>query len=97
MTGTVAEATTTPKKKHQRRLVGVVDRARADKTRRVFIEFLAKHPKYGKYIRRRTLLVVHHEKNESQLGDRVEILPCRPMSKTKRWKLARIVEKAVGN
>lgn len=97
MTGTTTAPAPTAKNKHQRRLVGVVDRARADKTRRVIIEFLAKHPKYGKYIRRRTVLVVHDEKNESQLGDRVEILPCRPMSKTKRWKLARIVEKAVGN
>ena len=72
--------------------IGVVDRARTDKTRRVFIEFQARHPKYGKFIRRRTILTVHDEKNESGVGDRVEIVPCRPMSKTKRWRLVRVVE-----
>ncbi len=59
------------------------------------IAFLVKHPKYGKYIRRRTVVVVHDEGNESQVGDRVEIIPCRPMSKTKRWKVVRVVEKSV--
>lgn len=91
MTGTATP--TEEKKKHLRKLVAVVDRASTDKTRRVFIEFLAKHPKYGKYIRRRTVLMVHDEQNISGLGDQVEIIPCRPMSKTKRWKVLRIVEK----
>ena len=82
--------------KARRTKVGVLDRAKADKTRRVMIEFLAKHEKYGKYIRRRTVLVVHDENNESGLGDRVEITPCRPMSKTKRWKLVRVLDTAPG-
>jgi len=81
-------------KKHRQHLYGVVDRAKAEKTRRVKIEFLVKHPKYGKYIRRRTLVSVHDEENVSQAGDRVEIIPCRPMSKTKRWKVVRVMEKA---
>ncbi len=88
-----AGTATVEKKKHLRKLVAVVDRAKTDKTRRVFIEFLAKHPKYGKYLRRRTVLVVHDEQNISNLGDQVEIIPCRPMSKTKRWKVVRVVEK----
>jgi len=70
---------------------GVVTRAAADKTRQVVINRLAKHPKYGKYIRRRTVLNVHDEKNVSQVGDKVEIMSCRPMSKTKRWTLVRVV------
>ncbi len=76
------------------RLVGVVDRASRDRTRRVVISYSSRHPRYGKYIRQRTVLHVHDERNESHLGDRVEIAECRPISKTKRWSLVRIVEKA---
>jgi small subunit ribosomal protein S17 len=75
--------------------VGVVSSDKRDKTRRVVVTFSAKHPKYGKYIRRETVLHVHDEKNESRAGDRVEIAPCRPMSKTKRWTLVRVVERPV--
>ena len=77
--------------------IGIVDRAVADKTRRVVIEFQTRHPKYGKYIRRRSLLTVHDEANDSGLGDRVEIIPCRPMSKTKRWRIIKVLERAPGN
>lgn len=86
--------TTTEPRKVSRTRVGVVDRARADKTRRVVIEFQTKHPKYGKFIRRRTVLAVHDESNASGVGDRVEIKPCRPMSKTKRWTLVKVLQKA---
>lgn len=89
-----ATAETSQKKRQTKQ--GVVDRARTDKTRRVVIEFLTKHPKYGKYIRRRTTLAVHDEKNVSNLGDTVEVMPCRPMSRTKRWKVVRVVQKAAG-
>ena len=75
---------------------GVVESDSRDKTRKVVINYLAKHPKYGKYIRRRTVLHVHDEANESHRGDRVEVAPCRPMSKTKRWQLVRVVEKSPG-
>ncbi len=76
--------------------LGVVESDKRDKTRKVVISFLAKHKKYGKYLRKRTVLHVHDEMNESHLGDRVEVAPCRPISKTKRWKLVRVVEKATG-
>jgi small subunit ribosomal protein S17 len=76
--------------------VGVVDSDRRDKTRRVSVEFLARHPKYGKYIRKRTLLHVHDEHNDSHRGDRVEIAECRPKSKTKSWELVRVVERSPG-
>ena len=74
--------------------VGVVTSDRMAKTRRVEIPRLVKHPKYGKYLRRRTVCYVHDEGNESQLGDTVEIVECRPMSKTKRWQLSRVLAKS---
>lgn len=76
--------------------IGVVDSDKRDKTRRVVIGFLAQHPKYGKYLRKRTVLHVHDERNESHVGDRIEVAPCRPISKTKRWALVRVVHKGSG-
>ena len=82
-------------KRHQRRTaVGVVTSDKMSKTRRVEIARLVKHARYGKYIRRRTICHVHDEKNESHLGDTVEIRESRPLSKTKHWTLVRIVTKA---
>lgn len=77
--------------------VGLVDSDKRDKTRRVVVEFLARHPKYGKYIRKRTVLHVHDEGNESRRGDRVEVAECRPVSKTKSWELVRVVDRAPGS
>ncbi|MEX0742217.1 MAG: 30S ribosomal protein S17 [Phycisphaeraceae bacterium] len=65
-----------------------------DKTRTVEIQFLQKLPKYGKYVRQRSVFHVHDEQNASRIGDIVEIAPCRPLSKTKSWRLVRIVEEA---
>jgi len=76
------------------RRVGVVASDARDKTRKVIIQFSVRHPKYGKYIRRRTVLQVHDEANESKIGDRVEIAECRPMSKTKSWAITRVLEEA---
>lgn len=73
--------------------VGVVDSDKRDKTRRVVIAYRAKHPKYGKYISKRTMLHVHDENNESRLGDTVEIVQCRPVSKTKTWRVVRVVKR----
>jgi small subunit ribosomal protein S17 len=73
--------------------VGVVESDTRDKTRKVVIRWSVKHPKYGKYMRRRTVLHVHDEANESRNGDTVEIIQCRPISKTKQWKLLRVVRK----
>ncbi|HLN29625.1 MAG TPA: 30S ribosomal protein S17 [Gemmataceae bacterium] len=74
--------------------VGVVTSAKMNKTRRVEIPRLVKHPRYGKYIRRRTICHVHDESNESRMGDTVEIMEARPISKTKHWRLIRVVRKA---
>lgn len=73
--------------------VGVVTRDKMDKTRRVEISRLVKDAKYGKYVRQRTICYVHDENNESHRGDTVEIVESRPLSKTKRWNLVRIVAK----
>ncbi|MGI9013867.1 MAG: 30S ribosomal protein S17 [Phycisphaerales bacterium] len=78
------------------RRVGVVESDSRDKTRKVMINFLVKHPKYGKYVRKRTVLHVHDEDNQSKIGDRVEIAECRPLSKTKMWTITRIVEAGPG-
>lgn len=74
--------------------VGVVESDKREKTRKVVINYLARHPKYGKYVRKRTVLHVHDEQNASRRGDRVEVVPSRPYSKTKRWRLVRVVESA---
>jgi small subunit ribosomal protein S17 len=74
--------------------VGVVTSDKMTKTRRVEIPRLVKHPRYGKYIRRRTICYVHDERNESRLGDTVEIMETRPISKNKNWRLMRVVTAA---
>ena len=79
------------------RKVGIVESDARDKTRKVVIAFSSRHPKYGKYIKRRTVLQVHDESNQSHNGDRVEVAECRPISKTKSWVLTRVVEKAIGS
>jgi small subunit ribosomal protein S17 len=73
---------------------GVVTGDKNAKTRRVEIDRLVKHPKYGKFVKRRTVCYTHDERDESHLGDTVEIRECRPMSRTKRWELLRVVTKA---
>jgi small subunit ribosomal protein S17 len=75
-------------------LTGMVTSDKMDKTRRVEIHRLVKHERYSKYVKRRTICYVHDEKNESHLGDTVEIIESRPLSRTKRWNLVRIVTKA---
>jgi len=73
---------------------GTVVSTGGQKTIRVVIDHLVRHPRYGKYIRRRTKLAVHDPKDEAGLGDRVQITPCRPMSKSKSWRLVRVVRRA---
>ena len=79
------------------RRVGIVESDARDKTRKVVIAYSSRHSKYGKYIKRRTVLQVHDANNESHKGDRVEVAECRPISKTKSWILTRVVEKAIGS
>ncbi|MEN6558962.1 MAG: 30S ribosomal protein S17 [Thermoguttaceae bacterium] len=72
---------------------GIVTSDKTSKTRRVEIPRLVRHPRYGKYVRRKTVCHVHDENNESHMGDLVEIVESRPLSRTKRWSLVRVVEK----
>jgi len=78
----------------KRVLAGVVTSDKMNKTRRVEINRVVKHPKYKKYIRRRTVCHVHDEDNASGVGDRVEIIESEPLSKLKRWRLVRVLEKS---
>ena len=93
----MAEKQQATRERGQRRVViGVVTSDKMNKTRRVEIPRLVKHARYGKYIRRRTVCHVHDEKNESHLGDTVEIMESRPISRTKHWRLVRVVIRGAG-
>ena len=72
----------------------VVNRS-GNKSIKVAIDFKVRHPKYGKYVRRRTTLGVHDEHNICGVGDVVEVAQCRSYSKTKSWRVVRIIEKLV--
>ncbi len=76
-------------------LTGVVSSTSGHKSIRVTIDYKVKHPKYGKYIARRTKLAVHDEQNQCGLGDLVAITESRPYSRTKSWRVVRVVQKAV--
>lgn len=76
------------------RRVGRVVSDKSDKTIRVRFDYSVKHPKYGKYMRRSTTLHTHDEKNEAHAGDLVEVVACRRLSKTKCWRLAKVIERA---
>ena len=65
-----------------------------DKTITIRIERLVRHPLYGKVIKKRSKLMVHDEQNEAHTGDLVEVMETRPLSKTKRWRLSQILERA---
>jgi small subunit ribosomal protein S17 len=75
-------------------VIGIVKSDKSDKTRRVEIPRLVRHPLYGKFIRKQTVCYVHDEENASSEGDLVEIIESVRRSKTKRWDLVRIVEKS---
>ena len=90
----VNETTAKPERGNRRTAIGVVTSDKMQKTRRVEIPRLVKHRRYGKYIKRRTICHVHDEQNESHIGDQVEIMETRPLSKLKSWRLVRIVTKS---
>jgi small subunit ribosomal protein S17 len=79
----------------KRQLVGKVVSDKMDKTVVVLVERLVKHRLYKKFIRRRTKFAAHDEANSCQAGDKVVITESRPLSRTKRWRVSKIVEKAV--
>jgi small subunit ribosomal protein S17 len=89
-----AEQTKVAEKKGTRTLTGRVVSTKMQKTIAVEIERLIRHAVYGKFIRRTTKLLAHDENAESKEGDTVEIVPCRPLSRRKSWKLSRVVTRA---
>jgi len=80
---------------NKRQVVGAVVSDKMDKSIIVLTERLVKHSLYKKYIKRRAKFTAHDEKNECKVGDTVMITESRPLSKNKRWRLTKIIEKAV--
>ncbi len=80
--------------KSRKVMQGVVHGDKMERTITVDVERRFRHPKYGKYIKRTKRYAAHDEKNEARTGDTVEIVETRPLSKTKRWRLQRIVTRA---
>ena len=79
----------------KRQVVGIVVSDKMDKTVTVLVERLVKHRLYQKYVRRRTKFAAHDEGNACKIGDMVMITESRPLSRSKKWRVAKIVEKAV--
>ena len=77
---------------HRKTQVGVVVSDKMEKTVVVKVDRLVKHSVYSKYIKRSVKYKVHDELNTSKIGDRVQIIECRPLSKDKRWSLKQIIE-----
>ena len=73
--------------------LGLVTSNKMDKTITVMVERKAKHPLYGKFVKKSTKFHAHDEKNECSIGDTVKIMESRPLSKTKTWRLVEVVEK----
>lgn len=82
------------KRRQRKRIVGVVSSDKMDKTISVKVEKLVRHPIYGKYVKRVTVYKAHDEEKKARVGDKVEITETRPISKTKRWRLVRILGEA---
>ncbi|MFI4861972.1 MAG: 30S ribosomal protein S17 [Phycisphaerales bacterium JB063] len=85
---------TTPERRLTGTKVGVVTSDKRDKTCTVAVEYQKVHSKYGKRLKREAKYQVHDANNEAGQGDRVEIAQCRPLSKTKSWRLVRVLHKA---
>ncbi|MDH3957433.1 MAG: 30S ribosomal protein S17 [Desulfobacteraceae bacterium] len=79
----------------KRQMTGTVVSNKADKTVTVLVERLVKHKMYHKIMKRRSKFAAHDDRNDCQIGDKVLISESRPLSKSKRWRVIKIVEKAV--
>src|SRR3954467_8727371 len=87
----------TPGSRNTRKtLIGFVTSRSGDKSIKVTIPYKTPHPLYHKVINRKTVLHVHDEKNESKVGDKIEVMETRPISRLKRWRVIRVVEASVG-
>ena len=92
--GTVSTTQQGPRR-HRRTVIGVVTSAhKMPRTIRVEVPYQVRHEKYGKILRRCTVLHAHDEKGQARLGDRVQVMECRPISKTKTWRVVRVLASA---
>lgn len=84
--------------RHNRRktVIGFVTSKMGDKSVKVTVPYKTPHPLYHKVINRKTVLHVHDEKNEAKLGDKIEVMETRPISRLKRWRVIRVVEASAG-
>ena len=76
-------------------LIGFVSSKMGDKSVKVTVPYKTPHPLYHKVVNRQTVLHVHDEKNETKVGDKVEVMETRPMSRLKRWRIVTIIQKAI--
>ena len=81
-------------RKLRKMFVGVVESDKMDKTIVVKVQRLVKHPVYGKYVKQSTKLTAHDPGNTCGIGDKVKVMSTRPLSKSKRWRLVEVLEKA---
>ena len=81
-------------RKHRKERIGIVTSNKMDKTITVASRFKEEHPIYGKFVSKTKKYYAHDEKNETNIGDRVRIMETRPLSRTKRWRLTEIIERA---
>lgn len=84
-----------PARNKRKDLIGFVTSRSGDKSIKVTVPFKTPHPRYQKVINRKTVVHVHDEKNETHVGDKVEIMETRPLSRLKRWRVIRVIERAV--
>ena len=75
--------------------IGFVSSRSGDKSIKVTVAYKTPHPLYHKVVKRQTVLHVHDEKNETKIGDKVEVMETRPISRLKRWRVVSVVQKAV--
>lgn len=94
MTTEPTAAATQPPRNKRKTFIGVVTSDKMQKTAVVNIERLVRHPRFGKFVKRFTKCYVHDEKGVARRGDRVEIMETRPLSRLKRWRLVRVIERA---
>ena len=85
---------TTIERKRRKTRIGIVSSDKMSKTITVAVERKVKHPIYGKFLKKTTKFHAHDEQNTAGVGDIVRIMETRPLSKTKRWRLVEIIEKA---
>ncbi len=82
------------KKSRRKSVIGIVSSDKMNRTIVVRVEKLRKHPRYGKYVKSITVYKTHDQENKAKMGDKVEIIETRPLSKTKHWRLVKILEEA---